>query len=58
MIELLVNIDVDDLERGVEFYTRDLGLEVGRRLEAFSAVEWTGAGSCDASSPEKAGSLT
>ena len=45
MIECLVNIDVDDLERGVEFYTQALGLEVGRRLEAFSAVELTGAGS-------------
>jgi len=45
MVEILVNIDVDDLERGVEFYTQALGLEVGRRLETFSAVELTGAGS-------------
>jgi catechol 2,3-dioxygenase-like lactoylglutathione lyase family enzyme len=30
--ELLVNIDVDDLERGLEFYTRGLGLVPGRRL--------------------------
>ena len=39
MIELFTNIDVDDLERAVEFYTRALGLKVGRRLEAFAAVE-------------------
>ena len=43
MIELFANIDVDDLDRGVEFYTQALGLEVGRRLEAFSAVELVGA---------------
>ncbi len=43
MIELLANIDVDDLERAVEFYTRGLGLKVGRRLEAFAAVELVGA---------------
>lgn len=29
---LLVNIDVDDLERGVRFYTEGLGLRVGRRF--------------------------
>lgn len=43
MIELFANIDVDDLERAVEFYTRALGLKVGRRLEAFAAVELVGA---------------
>lgn len=31
-IELRVCIDVEDLERGIEFYTRGLGLRVGRRL--------------------------
>ena len=30
---LLVNIDVDDLERGVRFYTEGLGLRVGRRFK-------------------------
>ncbi|MEY4509118.1 MAG: hypothetical protein RLZZ450_1240 [Pseudomonadota bacterium] len=30
---LLVNIDVDDLERGVHFYTEGLGLSVGRRFQ-------------------------
>lgn len=32
MPNLLVNIDVDDLERGIRFYVRGLGLELGRRL--------------------------
>jgi predicted enzyme related to lactoylglutathione lyase len=35
-MELLANIDVDDLERAVEFYSRALGLKVGRRLDAFA----------------------
>jgi predicted enzyme related to lactoylglutathione lyase len=43
MIELLANTDVDDLARAVEFYTRALGLKVGRRIEAFAAVELLGA---------------
>jgi|SRR5215471_1371476 len=30
--ELLANIDVDDLERAIEFYSRALGLRLGRRL--------------------------
>jgi len=33
---LLVNIDVDDLEKGIQFYTQALGLRLGRRFgEAF-----------------------
>ena len=31
-MNLLVNIDVDDLERAVRFYREALGLEVGRRV--------------------------
>ncbi|HEX8951711.1 MAG TPA: VOC family protein [Polyangia bacterium] len=31
-MELLVNIDVDDLERGVAFYVAAFGLRVGRRF--------------------------
>jgi predicted enzyme related to lactoylglutathione lyase len=31
-VELLANIDVDDLERAIEFYSRALGLRLGRRL--------------------------
>jgi predicted enzyme related to lactoylglutathione lyase len=38
---LLVNIDVDDLARGVRFYTGAFGLRVGRRLGP-SAVELLG----------------
>jgi catechol 2,3-dioxygenase-like lactoylglutathione lyase family enzyme len=34
MKELRVCIDVADLDRAIEFYTRALGLEVGRRLDA------------------------
>jgi predicted enzyme related to lactoylglutathione lyase len=30
---LYVCIDVDDLERGIEFYTRGLGLVLGRRFD-------------------------
>ena len=33
MVQLLVNLDVDDLERAVEFYTKGLGLEIGRRFD-------------------------
>jgi predicted enzyme related to lactoylglutathione lyase len=43
MIELLVNVDVDDLECAIDFYSRALGLKVGRRLKAFGAVEMVGA---------------
>jgi predicted enzyme related to lactoylglutathione lyase len=38
---VLINIDVDDLDRAVTFYTTAFGLEVGRRFGAF-AVELTG----------------
>ncbi len=33
MPRLLVNIDVDDLDRAIRFYTDAFGLTVGRRLE-------------------------
>jgi catechol 2,3-dioxygenase-like lactoylglutathione lyase family enzyme len=42
MAALLVNIDVPDLERGIEFYTAAFGLHVGRRLGA-DFVELLGA---------------
>jgi predicted enzyme related to lactoylglutathione lyase len=45
MIELLANIDVDNLQHAVDFYSQALGLKVGRRLEAFGAVEILGASS-------------
>jgi predicted enzyme related to lactoylglutathione lyase len=40
-MNLLVNIDVDDLDKAVRFYTAALGLEVGRRFGA-SAIELLG----------------
>src|SRR5260370_42124490 len=33
-IELRACIDVDNLEKGIEFYTQALGLSLGRRLDA------------------------
>ena len=32
MADLLVNIDVDDLDKAIAFYTRAFGLRVGRRF--------------------------
>lgn len=42
MAQLLVNIDVDDLERAIDFYTRAFGLRLGRRFGA-DGVELLGA---------------
>jgi catechol 2,3-dioxygenase-like lactoylglutathione lyase family enzyme len=42
--DLLVNIDVDDLDKGIEFYVRALGLKIGRRFGQ-GAVELLGASS-------------
>ena len=39
--DLIVNIDVDDLARGLAFYTEAFGLTIGRRLGA-DAVELVG----------------
>lgn len=41
-MELLINIDVDDLERAIGFYTDGLGLHVGRRFGG-DGVELLGA---------------
>ncbi len=41
MAQVLVNIDVDDLERGTRFYTAALGLRVGRRFTG--GIELVGA---------------
>lgn len=43
-MSLLVNIDVDDLEKAVRFYQNALGLTVGRRIEDW-IVEMLGASS-------------
>lgn len=40
--DLLVNVDVDDLEKAIAFYASAFGLTVGRRLGA-GAVEMLGA---------------
>ena len=40
---MLINIDVDDLERAIGFYTAALGLRVGRRLFDGSVAEMLGA---------------
>ena len=39
----MVNVDVDDLEKGIEFYTTGLGLRLGRRLFEGSVAEMLGA---------------
>ena len=44
MIELLANIDVDDLEKAIEFYGRALGFRTGRRFGT-KAAEMLGASS-------------
>jgi predicted enzyme related to lactoylglutathione lyase len=42
MARLIVNVDVDDLEAAVRFYTNALGLRVGRRFDG-SWIELVGA---------------
>jgi predicted enzyme related to lactoylglutathione lyase len=45
MVKLLVNIDVDDLEKGITFYQNALGLRLGRRLFDDTVAEMVGASS-------------
>jgi catechol 2,3-dioxygenase-like lactoylglutathione lyase family enzyme len=40
---LLVNIDVDDLDRATRFYCEGLGLRVGRRFDGWTELVGTGA---------------
>jgi predicted enzyme related to lactoylglutathione lyase len=42
-LQLVVNIDVDDLEKAIEFYAAALGLRPGRRLFEGSVAEMLGA---------------
>jgi catechol 2,3-dioxygenase-like lactoylglutathione lyase family enzyme len=42
-MDIRICIDVDDIERGIAFYTQGLGLRVGRRLKS-DWVELLGAG--------------
>lgn len=44
-MQLIVNIDVDDLEKGIDFYTQGLGLVLTRRLFGGSVAEMQGASS-------------
>ena len=43
MLELLANIDVDDLAKATDFYSRALGLRLGRRFDG--VAEMVGASS-------------
>ena len=52
-MSLLVNIDVDDLEKATRFYCDGLGLRVGRRFEGWT--ELVGAGAPIYLLPKKAG---
>ena len=45
MVQLLVNVDVDDLERAIEFYRSALGLTLKRRLFNDTVAEMAGASS-------------
>jgi predicted enzyme related to lactoylglutathione lyase len=44
-VQILVNIDVDDIERAIEFYRKVVGLRLGRRLFEGSVAEMLGASS-------------
>jgi predicted enzyme related to lactoylglutathione lyase len=44
-VQLLVNVDVDDVERAIAFYQAALGLHLGRRLFEGSVAEMLGASS-------------
>ena len=44
-MQLLVNVDVDDIERAIEFYRAAFGLHLGRRLFDGSVAEMLGASS-------------
>jgi predicted enzyme related to lactoylglutathione lyase len=45
VMELVINIDVDDLEKAIAFYSAGLGLRLGRRLFDDSVAEMSGASS-------------
>ncbi len=45
MVRLIVNVDVDDLEKAVGFYRRAIGLTLTRRLFEDSTAEMQGASS-------------
>ena len=43
MTALLINVDVDDLERATRFYCAALGLQVGRRFDGWTELVGTSA---------------
>jgi predicted enzyme related to lactoylglutathione lyase len=45
VVQLLVNVDVDDLEKAIEFYRSALGLTLKRRLFNDTVAEMVGASS-------------
>jgi len=57
MVQLLVNVDVDDIERAIEFYRTAFGLHLGRRLFDGSVAEMLGASSVIYLLAKPAGSL-
>jgi predicted enzyme related to lactoylglutathione lyase len=57
-VQLLVNVDVDDIERAIEFYRAAFGLRLGRRLFDGSVAEMLGATSTIYLLAKPAGSLT
>jgi predicted enzyme related to lactoylglutathione lyase len=44
-MQLVINIDVDDLEKAIAFYSAGLGLRLGRRLFADTVAEMSGGSS-------------
>jgi predicted enzyme related to lactoylglutathione lyase len=42
-LQIVVNVDVDDVEKAIDFYTTALGLRLGRRLFEGSVAEMLGA---------------
>jgi predicted enzyme related to lactoylglutathione lyase len=57
MIRVYVNIDVDDLERSIEFYRDGIGLTLARRLFSDSTAEMRGASAVIFLSAKPPGSL-
>jgi hypothetical protein len=41
-MDLLVNVDVDDLSKGIAFYQQTIGLQVGRRFGSLNAWRFVG----------------
>jgi predicted enzyme related to lactoylglutathione lyase len=45
VVQLIVNVDVDDLDKAIEFYSVALGLSLNRRLFSGTVAEMLGASS-------------